>query len=93
MAGDQDKNDETAGDKAQEIFGNDGIVWGQMRRCKGWSQRTCQHVKVNRDNEPTAKNTAGESRTKNDKSDNAGNSEQNPVCPGNENQYAFLNFH
>jgi hypothetical protein len=50
-------------------------------------------MKVCRDNKPTAKNSAGESRTENDKSDSAGNNEKNPVCPGNEIQYAFLNFH
>jgi hypothetical protein len=32
-------------------------------------------VKVCRDNQPAAKNTASESWTKNDKSDNAGNNE------------------
>ena len=84
LAGDQDKNNKPAGDKAQVVFGKDSIVRGQIRRFKGSTQGARQHVEVGRDNQSAAKNTAGECRRKYKKSDAAGYHEQNPVCPGNE---------
>jgi len=93
VSGNKDKNYESAADETQEIFRDNNIMGGKMRRGQGCSQRPGQQVKIHRDEQTAKKNTPGKISGKKHKSDNTGDNKQNPVCSGDKYQYPLLNFH
>ena len=72
MSGNEDKNNESAADKTHEIFRDNNIVGGKMRRGQGCSQRPGQQMKIHRDKQTAKKNTPGKISRKKNKSDGAG---------------------
>ena len=93
MSGNKDKNYESAADEAHEIFCDNNIMGGKMRRGQGCFQRPGQQMEIHRDEQTAKKNPPGIIGGKKHKSDDAGDNKQYPVRSGDKYQYPLLNFH
>ncbi len=93
MSGNEDKNNKSAGDETHEIFSDNNIMGGKMRRGECCSQRSGQQMEINRNEQAAEKNPSGITGGKKHKSHHAGDNKQNPVRSGDKYQYPLFNFH